>query len=80
MSRVLGPVFWCGPVDQCATCQRALIDEPGFGDVEVPGTGGAWGLLCLACCAGTRVRWGWGAGHQYVRRPGGRWVLRRGLR
>ncbi len=80
MSHVHGPVLWCGAVEQCATCGRPLADEPGFGDVEVPGTGGAWGLLCLACCAAARVRWGWGTGQQYVRRPDGQWALRRGLR
>ena len=56
-----------------------LADEAGFGDVEVPGAGGVWGLLCLPCCAAARTRWRWGTGQQYSRRPDGRWVLCRGL-
>ncbi|MDR6855311.1 hypothetical protein [Variovorax guangxiensis] len=72
-------IEWAGPVSACDVCQRPLADEPGFGDAEVPGTGGSWGLLCLACCAAAGVRWGWGAGQQYERQEGGGWTLRRGL-
>lgn len=72
------PVYFAGPVDRCDLCQRPLADEPGFGDVELPDAGGAWGVLCLPCCAAAQVVWGWGSGQEYGREPGGRWLLLRG--
>lgn len=77
---VPAPIYFIGPVDRCDACQRPLADEPGFGDVELSGTGGIWGLLCLYCCAAARVRWGWGSGQRYARQPGGRWALQCDLR
>ncbi len=67
------PVYFAGPIGVCDLCQRPLAGEAGFGDVEVPGTGGAWGLLCLPCCAG--AAWGWGFGQRYERQDGCGWVL-----
>ena len=72
-------IFFSGVVDACDVCGRPLADEPGFGDVALHGANGPWGLLCLPCCAADGVRWGWGAGQQYMRQPDGRWELRRGL-
>lgn len=58
----------------CDLCQRPLADELEFGDVEVPGTNGAWGTLCMPCCKDTRAAFGWGRGQRY-RRDGDRWPL-----
>lgn len=63
-------IEFTGPVEHCDACERPLADEPGFGDVPVLGTG-AWGLLCLPCCAAAQVRWGSGSGQQYGRLPSG---------
>lgn len=71
-------IFDSGPVDACDGCGRPLGDEPGFGDVALHGAHGPWGLLCVPCCAADGVRWGWGSGQWYARRPGARWELVQG--